>query len=293
MANYRFFVEYEGTRYDGWQRQGNTDRTIQGKLEAVLSRLFAREIEVHGSGRTDAGVHAAAQVANFHVPDSVGFSCLDDVGAGGLAVAGSWRPAGAMPPGPGKSDCRALESALNRYLPEDIGVFGLERTDERFHSRYQAVGKTYCYRIWTREEKPVFARRFVWQLPKPLDAAAMQQAARRAVGTWDFASFCGNKRMKKSTVRTVDRLEVKERAELVEIYVHGDGFLQNMVRILAGTLTEVGQGKRGWEEMEKILAAKNRAAAGMTAPAQGLCLETVDYDPPFLPPAGTPCRNFW
>ena len=95
--------------------------------------------------------------------------------------------------------------------------------------------------------------------------------------------------MKKSTVRTVDRLEVKERAELVEIYVHGDGFLQNMVRILAGTLTEVGQGKRGWEEMEKILAAKNRAAAGMTAPAQGLCLETVDYDPP----AGTPCRNFW
>ena len=137
MANYRFFVEYEGTRYDGWQRQGNTDRTIQGKLEAVLSRLFAREIEVHGSGRTDAGVHAAAQVANFHVPDSAGFSCLDDVCAGGLAVAESWWPAGAMPPGPDRSDCRALESALNRYLPEDIGVFGLERTDERFHSRYQ------------------------------------------------------------------------------------------------------------------------------------------------------------
>lgn len=182
---------------------------------------------------------------------------------------------------------------MNQYLPEDIGVFGLEPTDERFHSRYRAVGKTYCYRIWTKEEKPVFARRFVWQLPGRLDVAAMRQAARCVTGTWDFASFCGNKRMKKSTVRTVDRLEVKETAGLLELYVHGDGFLQNMVRILAGTLVEVGQGKRGWEEMERILAAKNRAAAGMMAPPQGLCLEAVDYDPPFLPPPGTPCRNFW
>lgn len=264
MANYRFFVEYEGTRYDGWQRQGNTDRTIQGKLEAVLGRLFAREIEVQGSGRTDAGVHAAAQVANFHLPD-----------------------------GAEEKDCRTLAKELNRYLPEDIGVFGLERADERFHSRYKAVGKTYCYRIWTKEEKSVFARRFVWQLPGRLETAAMRQAAQCVLGTWDFASFCGNTRMKKSTVRTIDRLEVEEADGLVTICVHGDGFLQNMVRILAGTLVEIGQGKRGPEEMERILMAKNRATAGGTAPPQGLCLESVDYDPPFLPPAGMPCRTFW
>lgn len=274
MANYRFFVEYEGTRYDGWQRQGNTDRTVQGKLEAVLGRLFAREIEVQGSGRTDAGVHAAAQVANFRAPEGAGLSLPEKSGLT-------------------KPDERILEQALNRYLPEDIGVYGLERTDERFHSRYQAVGKSYCYRIWTREDKPVFARRFVWRLPAALDVEAMRRAARQAAGTRDFASLCGNARMKKSTVRTVDRLEVKEEAGLVAIHVHGDGFLQNMVRILAGTLVEIGQGKRGWEEMERILAAKMRTAAGMTAPPQGLCLEAVDYDPPFLPPSGRPGRNFW
>ncbi|MCI8401934.1 MAG: tRNA pseudouridine(38-40) synthase TruA [Lachnospiraceae bacterium] len=272
MINYRLFVEYEGTRYDGWQRQGNTDRTIQGKLEAVLGRLFAQEIQVQGSGRTDAGVHAAAQVANFHVPNGARWLLPEAERAA-------------------ESEERALEKYLNRYLPEDIGVYGLERAHERFHSRYQAVGKTYRYRIWTREEKPVFLRRYVWQLPGRLDMAAMRQAARYVTGTWDFASFCGNTRGKKSTVRTIDRLEVEEEAGLVTICVHGDGFLQNMVRILTGTLAEIGQGMRDPEEMKGILAAKRRPAAGMTAPPQGLCLESVDYDPPFLPPEGAVRRD--
>lgn len=270
-------MEYEGTRYDGWQRQGNTDRTIQGKLETVLGRLFDTRIEVQGSGRTDAGVHAAGQVAHFHVPaDAVLGSkerCLQN--GGGKEIC-----------------CQELESCLNSYLPEDIGVFGMERTGERFHSRYQAVGKTYCYRIWTGERKLVFARRFVWQLPGRLDAEAMRRAAALVIGTKDFASFCGNTRMRKSTVRTVDRLEITEADGLMTIRIHGDGFLQNMVRILTGTLVEIGQGKRPWNEMGQIMEARGRAAAGVTAPPQGLCLESVEYDPPFLPP-DTGRRNIW
>ncbi len=280
MANYRFFVEYEGTRYDGWQRQGNTDKTIQGKLEAVLSRLFAQAIEVQGSGRTDAGVHAAAQVANFHVPEDAEIFLPGNGGEKIFLPAGERRKTGYRHPAE-----QALEHYINTYLPEDIGIYGLEEADERFHSRYQATGKTYCYRIWTKEEKPVFARHYVWRMPGRLDTAAMRRAAQDVTGTWDFASFCGNTRMKKSTVRTIDRLEVKEEDGLVTICVHGDGFLQNMVRILTGTLAEIGQGKRSAQEMKRILAAKNRAAAGITAPPQGLCLEAVDYDPPFLPPS--------
>ena len=182
---------------------------------------------------------------------------------------------------------------FNQYLPEDIAALSVKEAGERFHSRFSAIGKIYRYRIHTGKIPEVFERKYVYSYNRPLDVERMKEAAEHMIGTKDFAAFCGNRHMKKSTVRSVSEIRFQETEEELQIIYNGNGFLQNMVRILAGTLTEVGQGKRGWEEMEKILAAKNRAAAGMTAPAQGLCLETVDYDPPFLPPAGTPCRNFW
>lgn len=248
MKNFRFLVSYDGTKYDGWQRQGNTDRTIQGKIEAVLGRLFGVPVETHGSGRTDAGVHARGQVANFWIEESV---C---------------RPAA------------EIQAYLNEYLPEDICVREMCEVPERFHSRLSAVGKTYCYRLHTSSLKPVFDRKYVWWLPETLDVTAMRQAASLLVGTHDFMSFCGNPKMKKSTVRTIDSLEVLEERDGLIIRVHGDGFLQNMVRILTGTLVEVGRGNIVPLSMPEILAARKRAVAGPMAPAQGLCLESVDYD---------------
>ena len=261
MVNIRFYVSYDGTKYDGWQRQGNTDKTIQGKLEAVLSRLFDVSVEIQGSGRTDAGVHARGQVANFRLEEKIVRSALR-----------KWQdsPAEAISVAP-------IQAYLNEYLPEDICVYGMSQVPERFHSRLSAVGKTYCYRIRTDALKPVFDRKYVWWLPETLDVQAMRQAAQLLVGTHDFASFCGNPKMKKSTVRTVDSLEILEEETGICIRVHGDGFLQNMVRILTGTLVEVGRGNIMPQAMPEILASKKRAAAGPMAPAQGLCLEQVDY----------------
>lgn len=273
MVNIRFFISYDGTKYDGWQRQGNTDRTVQGKLEAVLSRLFHVPVEIQGSGRTDAGVHAKAQVANFRVTQEK----LDEA-AGRMER--ELRQTGQHSFAQ-QSLVTQIQKYVNVYLPEDICVYGMERTAERFHSRLSAVGKTYCYRIWTAERKPIFERKYVWYLPEELNVEAMRQAAEYLIGTHDYASFCGNPKMKKSTVRTIDRLEITEDCGLIRILVHGDGFLQNMVRILTGTLTEVGMGHLSAEQIPQILAEKKRTAAGPMAPAQGLCLEQVDYEIPY------------
>lgn len=260
--NFRFIVSYDGTKYDGWQRQGNTDRTIQGKIEAVLGRLFDVAVETHGSGRTDAGVHARGQVANFRVEEQAVRDALRKTQGKSSE----------------KTDAQRIQAYLNEYLPEDICVSDLRQVSDRFHSRLSAVGKTYCYRIRTAALKPVFDRKYVWWLPETLDVQAMRQAAGLLVGTHDFASFCGNPKMKKSTVRTIDSLRIVEEDDGLVIRVHGDGFLQNMVRILTGTLVEVGRGNLTPQAMIEILEAKKRAAAGPMAPAQGLCLEQVDYE---------------
>ena len=173
--------------------------------------------------------------------------------------------------------CAQIQSYLNEYLPEDICVRELTVVPERFHSRLSAVGKTYCYRIHTSLLKPVFDRKYVWWLPETLDVDAMRQAAGLLVGTHDFMSFCGNPKMKKSTVRTINKLEILEDDQGLTIRAHGDGFLQNMVRILTGTLVEVGRGNVVPQAITEILVARKRAAAGPMAPAQGLCLESVDY----------------
>ena len=256
MKNYRFLLQYDGTRYDGWQKQKNTAQTIQGKLEAVLAKLCGcpeGEIEAHGSGRTDAGVHARGQVANAHMDTPL--------------------------------SCDEIRGYLNRYLPADISVISVMEVDGRFHSRLNAAAKTYCYRIYTGGAKPVFDRNYIWipEEKKRLSVPEMERAARFLEGEHDFKSFCANKRMKKSTVRCLYSLHAEQAGDALRITATGNGFLYHMVRILVGTLYEVGIGARRPEEMEQVLNAKDRQAAGMLVPAKGLTLERVYYAGEALP----------
>lgn len=247
--NYRMLIQYDGSRYRGWQKQGNTGQTIQGKLEAVLSRMAGSEVEVHGSGRTDAGAHASGQVANAHFTSE-------------------------LPP-------EGIRDYLNQYLPEDIAVLDVQPVHPRFHSRLNASEKTYCYRIRTSPVRDVFSRKYTYSIAGPVDVAAMRKAASMLEGTHDFTSFCGNRKFKKSAVRTVSKICIKEVEGGLELWFSGNGFLQNMVRILTGTLVEVGMGKRPAESMGQVLEAKSRDAAGFTMPAQGLTLMNVVYGKDF------------
>mgnify|MGYP004532460847 FL=1 len=273
--NYKMIIQYEGTRYDGWQKQGNTENTIQGKLEKVLERMAGFPVEVHGSGRTDAGVHAAGQVANFHLPDG----WKPDMAMKNESVAGGKQHGNLESAGKNKTVSEWIRAYLNQYLPDDIAITELTPVPERFHSRLSAVKKIYTYRIETGEKRDVFSRRICYGLGQALDVKKMQTAADLLCGTHDYKSFCGNKKMKKSTVRTIFRITVEQDAGsgLVKLEFEGNGFLQNMVRILTGTLIEVGLGKRDAGSMPEILAALDRQAAGYTAPAEGLCLQQVFY----------------
>ena len=246
MYNYKLTIQYDGTRYRGWQVQGNTDQTIQGKLEGVFSRLTGVPVEIHGSGRTDAGVHALGQVANVKLP----------------------RPVEPM----------QLLREVNRYLPTDIGVIAVEPAPERFHARLNATSKTYRYRIWNSEIPNVLERSYLYSIPEPLDLPAMERAASALIGTHDFRSFCGLKRFKKSTVRTITAITITRHGAEVQLAFTGSGFLMRMVRILAGTLVEVGLGQREADTMPAVLAAQDRSAAGPALPAQGLALVEVSYE---------------
>lgn len=251
--NYKVVMAYDGTRYNGWQKQGNTDKTIQGKLEQILFKMTGEEIEVHGSGRTDAGVHAKGQVANFHID----WKKLENIS---------------------KKTPDQIMDYINEYLPEDIAVLSCEPAQERFHSRLSAVRKTYCYQLEMGPKKDVFQRNYYYALGTRLNVEAMKEAAALLTGTHDFKSFCGNKKMKKSTVRTIENIEFKQQGSRLHIYFTGNGFLQQMVRILTGTLMEVGLGKCAPGKMTEILNAQDRQAAGPTAPAQGLFLVNVEYE---------------
>ena len=244
MRNLRLDLCYDGTRYRGWQRLPGREDTIQGKLETALSRILEQPIEVSGSGRTDAGVHALGQVANFHCD-------------GGLSA-------------------EEILRQLRRYLPEDIGIYSCVDVPPRFHARLNARSKTYCYRIWNSEQPCVFERRYVAVMPERLDLEAMRQAAARLIGEHDFSAFCGNAKMKKSTLRRLDAIDIQHQGEEIRLTFTGNGFLYNMVRILVGTLVEVGMGQRSPESMEALFGGK-REQAGFLAPAQGLCLMEVMY----------------
>jgi len=244
MRNLRLDICYDGTRYRGWQRLPGTDNTIQGKLESTLSRILGEDVEISGSGRTDAGAHAAMQVANFHCERSL--------------------------------SCEEILTALRRYLPEDIGIYSCREVSDRFHSRLNCKTKTYRYRIWNSAAPCVFEKRFVYILPQTLDLQAMHRAARHLLGEHDFSAFCANKKMKKSTVRRIDELDIRREGEELIFIVTGNGFLYNMVRIMVGTLIEVGMGQRDPDSISQLFGAK-REAAGYLVPAQGLCLTEVTY----------------
>ena len=242
MRNLRLDMCYDGTRYRGWQRLPGADNTIQGKLEQTLTRILGEPIEISGSGRTDAGAHARGQVANFHCSSP-------------------------MP-------SEEILSQLRRYLPEDIGIYSCKEVSPRFHARLNAKSKTYCYRIWNSEAPCVFERRFVTVLPDALDLKAMEQAASHLIGEHDFSAFCAAKSKKKSTVRRVDQISIQRRGNELQLSFTGNGFLYNMVRIMTGTLVEVGLGLRSPDSIPQLLGA-SRAEAGKLMSAQGLCLMEV------------------
>lgn len=245
MQTFRLTLCYDGTRYNGWQKQGNTSNTIQEKLEVLLTRLLEQPVEAAGSGRTDAGVHAAMQVVSFKADT-------------------------ALPPA-------ELLTMIRRYLPEDIGAISLETAEPRFHARLSCTGKTYVYRVWNSEAPCVFERKYVYRSPRPLDLDAMEQAAGHLPGTRDFRAFCGNKHIKKSTVRTLEEIRIQQAGPEVRLTFSGNGFLYHMVRILTGTLLEVGWGDRAPDSIPELLQSHDRSQAGFLAPAQGLILQQVRY----------------
>lgn len=246
--NYRLKIQYDGTRYKGWQRQAGTDMTVQGKIETVLSKKLGTEVCIDGAGRTDAGVHAMAQVANVHISDE------------------------------GAPDGEELKEYLNEYLPEDIRILCVERAGERFHSRLNATGKMYRYHLIKSDRECVFSRKYAWKVQMPLDLEKMREAAAFLEGKHDFRSFCSRPSKKKSTVRILESVHIEEKQDEIQITYRGNGFLYNMVRILTGTLVEVGAGKREPQEMAAILEKRERKYAGETAPARGLFLMEVFYD---------------
>ncbi len=245
MKNFRLLLAYDGSRYRGWQRLTNCDLTIQGKMESVLSKLFEEPVTIVGSGRTDAGVHARGQVANFWMETAI--------------------------------SSEEVCAYLRRYLPEDIGVISVEETDLRFHSRLSAKEKTYSYRVWNSTLPNVFERRYLTVFPEPLDIKAMQKGAEALIGEHNFLSFCSNKHFKKSPVRTIKDFRIEQCDQEIRFLVTANGFLYNMMRIMAGTLLEIGMGQREWQTIEPLFISPCREKAGFTAPAKGLCLEEVRY----------------
>ena len=244
MANYKLVFSYDGSRYKGWQKLGNQELTIQGIIEQAISKLLSCPVEIHGSGRTDGGVHARGQVANMKIPFLL------------------------------KDNFREL---LNENLPEDISLLTVEKVEGSFHARYSATGKTYRYYVDIKEKASVFSRKYTYHFPENVDMQQLEKGAEKLIGRNDYSSFTDDK-TEKDKVRSIYKIEVFEKNGILEFVYQGDGFLQHMVRILTGTLLEVGIGKISPEDIPEILAAKERAKAGFMAPAKGLFLESVDYD---------------
>ena len=245
MTNFKLELCYDGTKYNGWQRLGDTDNTIQNKVETVLSRLLGQPVEVFASGRTDPGVHARRQICSFRAETEM--------------------------------SCEEILAGLRRYLPTDIGAKDLKVAAERFHARYKCVSKTYIYRIWTSEEPNVFERKYLYFYNKKLDLEKMKRAAELLCGEQDFSSFTTAKKSDKSFVREIYSIRFQQKGRELRIEYKGSGFLRNMVRIMTGTLLEVGTGERSAESIREILNARERAAAGFMAPPEGLILWDAEY----------------
>lgn len=245
MRNFMLTLSYDGSRYHGWQRQGNTENTIQQRLESALSRVLSQPVEISGSGRTDAGAHAKMQVASFKADTAL---TADEILAG-----------------------------LRALLPEDIAAHSLSDAPPRFHARLSCTGKTYVYRVQNSPVPNVFERKYMYRIDEELDLEKMRSAAKLLLGEHDFSAFCSNKRMKKTAVRRVDEIRIDALGSELRFTVSGNGFLYNMVRIIVGSLLEVGARRMTQEALAAALESKKRENAGPTAPACGLCLYEVRY----------------
>lgn len=245
MRNIKLTIEYDGAKYLGWQRLGDSDKTIQGKIEQILTKMTGESIEIIGSGRTDAGTHARGQVANFQTDTTM--------------------------------NVQKIRSFLNHYLPRDIIVKQVEDMPERFHSRYHATAKTYTYAVWNDELPTALERHQTFHYQQPLELERMQAACRMLEGTHDFRGFSSLKKTKKDTVRTITEIKIEQDGKKIIFTFKGDGFLYNMVRILMGTLIEIGAGERALASITAIFTAKVREQAGITVPAHALVLEEVNY----------------
>ena len=244
MRTYKLIIAYDGTRYQGWQRQGNTDRTLQGLLERVIGEHTGYTVEINGSGRTDAGVHAKGQTASIVLA--------------------------------GQPEDGFFTERVNRFLPEDIRILDARLVKNGFHARKSAVGKVYEYHIDTGEKPDVFTRRYCCHFPGELDLGRMREAAGYLTGTHEFQAYT-DKRDENSTRRTIYDIMVSGQGGRVTVVYKGSGFLYHMVRILTGTLLEAGTHQRTAKSVRDALRSKDREQAGFLAPARGLFLKEVWY----------------
>jgi len=253
MRNIKLIIEYDGTGFNGWQSQRVKSqesgvkglKTVQEEIEKAAKRLFNKRISLIGSSRTDSGVHARAQAANFRIDSKLG---LDNI-----------------------------KNGLNKFLPRQISIISTEEVPIKFHSRIDALGKLYRYTIINRKTRSPLFERYSAFVPYALDIAAMKKGAKHLVGKKDFKSFQASDKKEKASVRTIKEIKIASKPPVIEIYIKADGFLYNMARNISGTLIEVGRGRFRPEYVKEILEKRHRPLAGYTAPAKGLCLEKVFY----------------
>lgn len=253
--NIRLTIEYDGTRFCGWQKQNTTApvhqstkkkfRTVQEEIEKAAKKLFGKKIRLIGAGRTDSGVHAEAQIANFKINSTLPLS--------------------------------NIKKGLNSYLPDDIAILSAEDVKPQFHARFDVKQKLYRYTIINRKERHPLLKRYAAFVSYDLDINAMKKAVRYFIGKKDFKSFQATDKRKRNSVRTIKRLDIVDKLPVIEIYIQADGFLYNMVRNIVGTLIDVGRGRIKPEAIRDILFKKSRPVAGQTAPAKGLCLVKIFY----------------
>jgi len=244
MRNIKLTIQYEGTNYHGWQTQSNAP-SIQKIIEDKLSVILHHKITLYGSGRTDAGVHALSQVANFLTNSKL-------------------KP-------------EVIKRALNSLLPSDIVIRKAEEVDEKFHARYLAKSRVYQYVIWNDRTPSPFLRRFSWFVASNLDVEGMQKAGSLLIGRHDLSSFQGADRIESRTVRDIRRLDIKKMGKLIIFTIEANSFLKHMVRNIVGTLVEVGKGRMNLERFRRVIMARDRKKAGPSAPAHGLFLREVKY----------------
>ncbi|MFH1478154.1 MAG: tRNA pseudouridine(38-40) synthase TruA [Candidatus Omnitrophota bacterium] len=246
MRNIKLLIEYDGTRFSGWQIQSKArKKTIQQEIQKACEKLLGEKVIVIGSGRTDSGVHAKAQAANFRTKSNLSL--------------------------------HNIKRGLNSYLPKEICVLKVEEAGLDFHAQFDAKGKLYKYTIFNRKERSPLNDRYSTFITYDLDISKMKKAAKYLVGKKDFKSFQASDKKERSSVRTIKRLDIIKKGDIIEILIDADGFLYNMVRNIVGTLIDVGRGRIASPHLKHILNSRNRSSAGETVPAKGLCLERVFY----------------